>query len=115
MGEVVSATCSCGFTKKEMPLGSGLMEYTPFCNFPHFCSKCKLFFEANLYDDICCPECSSKNVVAYDNKKAYKQLGKRSEFVWAHKGSDLILTNGKYYCPSCNKFELVFSSWGNWD
>lgn len=115
MGSVVSAKCDCGFSKEGMRLGGGMMNHGFYCNFPHFCKQCKLFFEANLNDDVCCPECSSKKVVSYDNKKARRCIGYHTIFSWGTKLGELKLTNGRYFCPYCNKYKIKFFWAGCWD
>lgn len=118
MGSIISAFCDCGYEKPEMFLGGGMSNFTTYCNFPHYCEDCHTLFEFNLFEkNILCPECGSKKVFGYDHKKACKEEG-NVVFSW-NVGNEidreLKLTDGKYICPRCKKFNLSFCKIGNWD
>jgi len=118
MGSLISAHCDCGFGSSEMPLGGGRNNFTILCNFPYFCEECKTLFVANIFEkEICCPECGKGKVIAYDNEKICTSKGK-VVFSWNIGNAterELKLTDGKYICPACGKFNLTFFENGNWD
>jgi len=114
MGSIISARCNCGYENNEMFLGGGRIAFTTTCNFPFYCEECKILFETNLLKKKReCPECSNKNIIAYDEEKACKYEG-NIIFSWNIEGIDreLKLTDGKYICPSCGKFSLSFFNIG---
>jgi hypothetical protein len=57
-----------------------------------------------------CGNCGSENIVPYDSKELMKIQGRTVESwnVQDRLGRVLILTDGKYFCPQCNKFEMTF-------
>jgi RNA polymerase subunit RPABC4/transcription elongation factor Spt4 len=116
MGGIVKAFCACGY-KKELYLGGGMKNFTTYCNFPIFCRKCKLLLEVNLLKkDVVCPICQHFDYLAYDDPSLIKQKGNEI-FSWNYEkiGRKLVLTDGKYLCPSCGQFSLSFVNVGNWD
>ena len=118
MGSMVRGHCSCGYGTEAMMLGGGMRDFTTECTFPYYCEECKILFIANVFqENTCCPECGSEKVVAYDDKKACKSEGEEV-FSWNVKdkiGRVLKLTDGKYICPACGKFNLTFTDMGCWD
>ena len=54
-----------------------------------------------------------------DQEELLEQKGTQRCAVWnmeAELGRELQLTDGSYYCPSCNSFDLTFSEGGLlWD
>ena len=117
MGSIVKAYCGCGY-ERLMPLGGGMMNFTAHCNFPVYCPKCKVLFEANLVRKaIKCPECGDRNVLSYENDELCRKKGE-AVFEWnlpGKLGGTLKLTDGKYLCPKCGKYTMSFSDMGNWD
>jgi hypothetical protein len=59
-----------------------------------------------------CRRCKSSDVVAYDSEELMKVKGKQVESWNMQKqlGRILVLTDGKYYCPSCKTYEMTFES-----
>jgi len=117
MGSIISAHCDCGFTY-DMLLGGGMNNFTTLCNFPYYCEECKILFVANLFEKgICCPKCDKGKVIAYDDEKTCTSGG-NIVFSWDIGDATertLKLTDGKYICPACGKFDLSFISNGCWD
>lgn len=69
MGSVASAKCQCGFDEK-FSLGAGMLDFRTSCRFPAYCTDCKALYRGDLYsEEDCCPNCQSKNYVAYDNSR----------------------------------------------
>lgn len=119
MGSIISAHCDCGFNRDEMGLGGGMMDFTTNCSFPYYCEDCNMLFEGNaLSEKVTCPTCHKEHVYSYDTKKACGSIGEGIVFDWNVKsqiGRTLVLTDGKYICPNCHKFNLRFFQSGFWD
>ncbi len=120
MGSTVDAKCICGFQNDNLRIGGGMMNSQSVCHFPVYCKICQSLVTANLLSKTPeCSKCKSIEVLAYDNQTLRKQTGKNVVASWnagGKLGRKLILTDGKYFCPSCQKFSLIFSE-GNilWD
>jgi len=82
------------------------------CYFPALCEDCKEIVQVNLLSKrILCPKCKRSQVLPYDDKKLVKKLGKNEIISWNMErqlGRMLRLTDGKYFCPSCGKYGLLF-------
>ncbi len=118
MGTIIRAECRCGFAK-EMFLGGGMQNFTKYCAFPMYCGRCKILFEANLFQKrILCPYCrETKDVMPYDDERLCRRKGKEV-FRWATEhevGRNLALTDGEYLCPWCGQLTLSFTMAGCWD
>jgi Zn finger protein HypA/HybF involved in hydrogenase expression len=90
------------------------------CAFPCLCRDCKRIVDANLLDaPASCPDCKNANVVPYDHEELCEDRGEVTVTSWSldeHLGRELVLTDGTYYCPSCDSFRLRFEDTGLcWD
>jgi hypothetical protein len=94
MGSSVNAECDCGYHEEDLLIGGGMMNFMSFCGFPVYCKSCQSL-EVLAYDDQSLSKGKGKNVVADWNM--IERLGRK-----------LVLTDGKYFCPSCQKFGLSF-------
>ncbi|WP_242203241.1 hypothetical protein [Aestuariivivens insulae] len=104
MGSTVKAICKCGY-EKESSVGGGMLNYRTVQYFPCYCTNCKDLVEGNLKaEPLVCPDCNSRKVIPYNNKKLIGKKGK-NEIVQSF---DNILTDGYYRCPSCDSFNLQF-------
>jgi uncharacterized Zn finger protein (UPF0148 family) len=66
-----------------------------------------------MYDpDVSCPHCYTSSVVPYDDPSLAVTGGVEDEiFSWNTSdrlGRELKLYDGKYFCPSCDRFSLMF-------
>jgi len=117
MGSIIQAHCDCGY-QREILLGGGMMNFTTYCNFPAYCSKCKGLFEANLFKkELECPDCENNDALPYDDDSLCKQKSK-PVFDWNVQdeiGKYLELTDGKYLCPKCSQYTMSFRHVGCWD
>jgi len=112
MGSLINAYCGCGF-ENTMPLGGGMENFTTYCNFPFYCEECRIFFEANVFEEpVSCPKCKGSETVTYDRKCLQKGS---SIFKCSVGDRELNLTNGKHICPECGKNTLTFEDAGCWD
>jgi ribosomal protein S27E len=68
---------------------------------------------------IRCPECRSTKIIPYDSPELSDSTGDMNIASWPplkKNGRRLVLTNGKYKCPKCEKMQLIFSNTGLcWD
>lgn len=112
MGSMVKAHCGCGYTK-ELHLGGGLLNFTTQCNFPFYCTKCKILFEGNLFDKkILCLKCGTTKILPYDSDKLCRKEGRNVK----DKNRRLLeLGDWEYICPKCGRYTMLFRGIGHWD
>lgn len=120
MGSSVQADCLCGHHSGTLMIGGGMANYASFCAFPAYCSACRELLVVNLFNQpLTCPHCGGKEVLPYDQPSLIGKLGRKQVASW--EVSDkllrvLVLTDGTYLCPACQKFTLRFMSAGiQWD
>ena len=119
MGSIVKAAClKCNY-EKEVWIGGGRLDFDSTCLFPCLCRNCHGVVQANLMAPKPeCPNCSSSDIIPYDDPELIKPDVNEPITSWNVKneiGRELLITNGKYYCPICKEFELKFHETGNWD
>ena len=119
MGSDAIATCKCGY-EETFGIGGGMQDFTTRCSFPCLCKRCKSIVTVNLLAKRPeCPACRSTRVIPYDKEELVNRKGGRSVAEWNMEdqlGRRLELTNGSYYCPSCDSFDLTFApSYVDWD
>ena len=65
MGQLVTASCSCGYSKTAA-VGGLRRNYLSVCLFPFLCHDCNDIFDGDLYEyRNQCRTCSGSNVVSY--------------------------------------------------
>jgi Zn finger protein HypA/HybF involved in hydrogenase expression len=75
---------------------------------PVKCNQCKEVTTANFESQpLSCEECHGLDVIPYTDKNL--SLGDGENGSMLHWGN-LNLTNGRYCCPRCGKYELKFST-----
>ena len=119
MGSAVLAKCECGY-EQEFAIGGGMTTFHELCCFPCLCRECKRIVQANLLDTpASCPDCEGDRIVPYDDGELCEQPDDETATSWSlgeQLGRELMLTNGMYYCPSCDSFQLKFQDSGlSWD
>jgi hypothetical protein len=119
MGSIIRAVCPCGFSTANLYLGGGMSSFLRMCAFPVRCSACHRFDVVNLYDSPAeCGGCHERTLIPYDDPILVSQPGNDEIFSWETEeelGRTPILTDGTYLCPLCDRPELKFQRWGNWD
>lgn len=115
MGSQVIAKCKCGL-ETEILIGGGMFNFKTTCLFPCMCESCHGVVEANLLENpVRCPNCNAVNPISYDDPSLSLVSGKNVVASWNMReqlGRELILTDGKYKCPSCGKMTLSFVNSG---
>ncbi len=119
MGSQVIARCSCGL-EKSILIGGGRTSFMTTCLFPCLCEGCHRIVRVNLLDKpMSCPECHAPDPIPYDDPRLSESPGSHHVVKLNKKdqlGRELVLTNGKYRCPKCEKMSLVFrDSLLRWD
>lgn len=108
MGHVISATCKCGYTEKNLTIGGGMLDFQVNCGHPALCSTGEHVVTVNLLKKpITCPEGHSGFPSPYCNSPDLQiEPGLSIVSGW----QDYELNDGKYLCPKCGAYELVFST-----
>jgi hypothetical protein len=119
MGSAVNAACDCGITATIL-VGAGMATFGTTCFFPGLCENCRSVVQVDvLAKESRCPECEATGVIPYDDVRLAGAPGQRVVVEWAMQeelGRELVLTDGNYKCPSCEKLSLRFSDGGMlWD
>ena len=111
MGSLVEANCKCGYRDGFM-IGGGMLNFMEECYFPSFCRKCNKIVDVNMLDNpVKCPDCRDNSVTPYDQKPIVGKQGKNKVANWnviGEIGRSLVLTDGSYFCPACEKYTLSF-------
>ena len=97
-----------------------MMNFGSVCYFPALCMKCRRLVQVNLLSKtVRCPRCRSRRVKAYDSNDLVGEVGRNEVTSWHVEdklGRDLLLTDGRYLCPSCGEYKLRFEEGGLlWD
>ena len=119
MGSQVTATCRCGLEVNVL-IGGGMANFTTTCYFPCLCEACHNIVQVNLLAKTKqCPKCKSPALISYDDPRLSESPGTRVVADWnvqEQLGRYLMLTDGNYMCPKCNKMSLRFRDSGSrWD
>ena len=119
MGSQVTAECQCGF-HASVAIGGGVLDFTTTCYFPGLCDACHHSVQVNLLAGTKqCPTCKSPALIPYDDPRLPESPGKRATTelnMLGRLGRQLMLTDGNYRCPKCNKMSLRFRDTGlYWD
>ena len=119
MGSSVRAKCECGF-QEDFLIGGGMATFKTHCLFPCLCRNCKTIVSSNLLQKPpICPDCESKSITPYDHSELCERKGTKVVAYWrlgTTRDKRVILTDGAYYCPSCDSYRLNFEDSGLcWD
>lgn len=92
MGQIFTASCDCGYTKDDIYVGGGMLNFQTYDPFPHYCPKCKIIFEGNLRGEepICCDECGSGDVFSYFDKKICKPVAEQQTNTKSNSSNSII-------------------------
>lgn len=117
MGDLLSASCPCGFYVENMFFAIG-PSHPSFFGYPAVCTSCEVFDAFNIQEENPrCPECGAA-VVFYNNpslnlsrKSTPFRVTERSD--WDHHSKFLL--NHLFKCPDCGKYTMKFEWVGLWD
>lgn len=114
MGHTVTATCACGFASDHLMIGGGRMNFQTNRSYPARCTTCRDIVTVNLLEEaLACPQCDGTEVAPYNRPELLKTPGREvSNWNMGRALGNLTLTDGKYLCPKCGKFELSFGRGG---
>jgi hypothetical protein len=119
MGIGLNVSCPC-FGSFTLQVGPRIAS-PRYCLFPFLCTECRTVSTLDIYADrLACTHCGSAAVVPYGSPPAVGELGPTvvvacgpSERFTA---DQLTLTDGTYWCPTCQKYTARFSDSGiRWD
>jgi transposase-like protein len=101
MGQTNDAHClSCGYDT-ALTIGGAMM--SPVCYWPVSCPACRAITRADMRKlPVACEECGSTDVIELGHPLTNAGDGKRVVITCY----DWRLTDGRYQCPACGKFEL---------
>lgn len=104
MGYSCNANCECGFNQDGITVGAGMIGFERQSQFPHYCENCGVV-EPNVQEqEIACPSCKSKTIIAYGNEMVSKQNELHDSIQW---GKYKMPCNGNL-CPKCKRLSLQF-------
>jgi hypothetical protein len=90
-----------------------MANFETVCVFPCLCENCHSLVQANLLAKVLvCPHCKAANLTPYDDPRLVETPGPRVVAQWNVReqlGRELILTDGNYRCPKCNRMTLHFA------
>lgn len=117
-GTIVSATCSCGYTRAHLGLFGGKSNFETVCMFPGLCQETG---ELVLYNALApmagTKECPHGRILSYDDPfLAPKTLGKTiTSWNIPKRNKVFVIYDSGYYCPRCRLKNLHFSLDGMYD
>ena len=108
MGFSSDAHCfACGYDT-GLFLGAGMENNHTYAAWPVKCNECKEVVTANFKSEpLSCEECHGSDVIPYTDKTLSLGDGDNESMLY---WSGLKLTNGRYCCPRCGKYELKFGT-----
>lgn len=117
-GDIVSASCPCGFQRQGMPIFGGVATYKTTCLFPALCRATRAMVLGDLMDPAAgAKECPASELVFYNDLSLAPVHPGKVVASWnmpQHKGR-AILYEGGYVCPVCGQRTLRFRHVGVWD
>ena len=117
-GTLVSAACSCGYSRPSLPLFGGFANFKTVCLFPGLCQATGQLVLFNVLDPMARPrDCPHGDITSYADPALAPQGPGETVASWniAQKNMTLTLTDGGYYCPQCKRKTLHFTHSGMWD
>lgn len=115
MGDILTATCNCGYTSTILA-GGGMRDFSTYCKLPALCLDCKTFTAVNyLAKSTRCKNCSSQVTFYHQPPLQSGKEGDHQSFSWNMRDETIVLYATPYYCPGCHQESLRFYACGNWD
>ncbi len=120
MGQMVHASCTCGFDGGTLSIGAGMQDFGSYYLVPAICRKCGAFDVADYFLDPASPCTTCGGPLYFYTEAQPKRKPERTP--------DLELTDGvadqrqrpslateSCLCPACGQFTLAFELVGMWD
>ena len=116
-GDMVDASCPCGYHQEHIPLFGGRASFKKLCMFPALCMTNKQLTLVNVLDPGADPRgCKAKDAVRYDSPSLAPAKPGAAVASWRlPDGRVFQLYEGGYVCPRCGRPTLRFKHSGNWD
>ena len=117
VGSIVDGACRCGYEKKEMCLGGGMLDSSSVVKFPYYCEACEEVVVHNTFMKPAICRCGQV-LVRYDNPTLSKPKSEKPSevFYWNVKYDEkLVLTDNGYLCPKCKEYTLKWFDGGYWN
>jgi Zn finger protein HypA/HybF involved in hydrogenase expression len=109
MGDILTASCRCGYETDNIFYGAGFASFeNNYFPVPGYCKSCSIAFEiVPEQQKDKCPTCKKKAEQYQLDGDEEADLNKQSAAreCWQR----------KYYCPKCGKHTLQFNRCGMWD
>lgn len=127
MGFRIAASCDCGY-ETEFSVGGTMSSFRSVNNFPHYCKNCGLVV-VNVFGNkvkrskqqellsflgikqdatevhLCCPKCNSQDILQYGKKPMTCDDQPEAQI----RSFDYVTDIKNNFCPSCEKYTLVFA------
>jgi len=114
VGEILAASCPCGYQNDGLPFGAGMATFQEHASAPALCTTCAAVVTIDVMDtDHRCPTCGGE-VVLYatpdaDADRRDEPFGSIGWVLPDGRGFCLDPDRG-YRCPRCSENSLVFAS-----
>jgi Zn ribbon nucleic-acid-binding protein len=109
MGQLVLATCECGF-ESTVSVGGNRATYLEKSNFPFYCKKNGLI-SVNYRKGIQCPRCESTDILEYGKEPISRIPTGRDAFPVIQSFNYKAYINGNF-CPKCKNMTMQFGASG---
>ncbi|QLA18689.1 hypothetical protein [Desulfolutivibrio sulfoxidireducens] len=117
-GDMVSASCPCGFQRQGMPVFGGFATFKTSCLFPALCLATRDMVLGNLMDPAAgAKDCPASEMVFFNDPSLAPAHPGRAVASWnmPDKKGSAVLYEGGYVCPACGRRTLRFRHVGVWD
>lgn len=117
-GDIVSASCPCGYSRQRMNLFGGLTNFRTTCRFPALCRSTRAIALGNLLDPAAgAGDCPAPDMTFYTDPSLAPEHPGRPVAVWnlPDGRGTVALFEGGYVCPACGRRTLTFRHEGFWD
>jgi hypothetical protein len=109
MGQLVLATCECGF-ESSVFVGGNRATYLEKSNFPFYCKKDGLI-SVNYRKGIQSPHCESTDILEYGKEPVSKVPTERDAFPIIQSFNYKAHRND-HFCPKCKNMSMQFGASG---
>ncbi len=110
MGEMVQASCECGYESGSLPFGAGMMDFTTTCMAPALCERCRNVVPGTLFPlEAVCPDCGAAVTFYTDVTLHDGPFPSEGSYTWRlPTGVEVVLPAERCTCPVCTEKQLRF-------